>query len=184
MKTKIYKTSLRGLLLVEIGCFEDDRGFFIEPWNKKDFKKAGLDLEFVQEGHSGSEKDVLRGLHSQDSIAPMGKLVRCTIGTILDVSVDVRSKSRTFGDYYSVQLTAKNKLQLYVPPGFAHGFVTLSDYAEIQYKQTGFYAPKHEFGIMWDDSDIGIKWPIKNPIISEKDSKNMSFKDYKRKSRF
>lgn len=178
MKTTITDLPLKGLKLVEIDYFKDDRGFFIESWNKKVFKEAGLDVKFVQEGHSGSGKNVLRGLHSQDAKHPMGKLVRCTVGSIMDVAVDIRHKSATFGKRYAVNLSAENKKQLYVPPGFAHGFCALSDYSEIQYKQTGFYAPEGEFGIAWNDPDIGIAWPIKEPVLSEKDRRNMSLAEY------
>jgi len=178
MRTKITELPLKGLKLVEIDYFKDKRGFFIEPWNKKDFKKAGLDIEFVQEGHSGSGKNVLRGLHSQDAVCPMGKLVRCTAGRIMDVAVDIRHKSKTFGKWYALELTAENKRQIYLPPGFAHGFCGLTDYSEIQYKQTGYYASDHEFRIAWDDPDIGIAWPIEKPVLSEKDKHGMSLAEY------
>ena len=178
MNTKIIDGPLQGLKIIEVDYFKDKRGFFIEPWNKKVFKEAGLDIDFVQEGHSGSEQGVIRGLHSQDAKCPMGKLVRCTVGEVIDVVVDIRHESATFGKYFPIKLTAKNKKQLYVPPGFAHGFVTVKGYAELQYKQTGHYAPDHEFGILWNDPDINIEWPIKDPIISDKDKKGMTLAQY------
>jgi len=184
MKTTITDLPLKGLKLIEIDYFKDDRGFFIEPWNKNTFKEAGLDVEFVQEGHSGSGKNILRGLHSQDAKCPMGKLVRCTVGKIWDVAVDIRHKSPTFGKRYAIELSAENKKQLYIPPGFAHGFCTLSDYSEIQYKQTGFYAPNNEFGLAWDDPDLKINWPVKNPIVSDKDKNGMSFAEYMANPKF
>ncbi len=178
MKTIITELPLKGLKLVEIDYFKDDRGFFIEPWNKKVFKEVGMDVDFVQEGHSGSGKNVLRGLHSQDATHPMGKLVRCTVGKIVDVAVDIRHKSVTFGRSYMIELSADNKKQLYIPPGFAHGFCTLSDYSEIQYKQTGFYAPNNEFRITWNDPDLKIRWPVEKPLLSGKDKEGMSFAEY------
>jgi dTDP-4-dehydrorhamnose 3,5-epimerase len=184
MKTTIIDLPLEGLKLIEIDYFMDKRGFFIEPWNKKTFKDIGLDVEFVQEGHSGSGKNVLRGLHSQDARHPMGKLIRCVVGEIWDIAVDIRHESITFGEYYATVLSAKDKIQLYIPPGFAHGFCTLTDYSEIQYKQTGYYAPDNEFGIMWNDPDLNINWPIKNPQLSEKDKQGISFAEYKKSPKF
>jgi len=178
MKTHVIQTPLPDLVLVEIEYFQDGRGFFIESWHKRDFAAAGLDLEFVQEGHSRSSADVLRGLHYQDLTAPMGKLVRCTLGRIFDVAVDLRLGSPTFGKWFSVELSADNKRQIYVPVGFAHGFATLSDVAEVQYKQTGFYIPSSEGTIVWDDPDIGVEWPIANPTLSKRDQNGMSLKEY------
>ena len=178
MKTHVIQTPLPDLVLVEIEYFQDGRGFFIESWHKRDFAAAGLDLEFVQEGHSRSGAGVLRGLHYQDLTAPMGKLVRCTLGRIFDVAVDLRLGSPTFGKWFSVELSADNKRQIYVPVGFAHGFATLSDVAEVQYKQTGFYIPSSEGTIVWDDPDIGVEWPIANPTLSKRDQNGMSLKEY------
>lgn len=178
MKTTIAPTPLPDLVLVAIDYFRDERGFFIEPWNRRDFAAAGLELEFVQEGHSSSQRDVLRGLHYQDRRAPMGKLVRCTVGAIFDVAVDIRPSSPACGNWFGVELSAENKTQLYVPPGFAHGFVTLSEVAEVQYKQTGFYEPASEGTIAWNDPTIGIQWPCVNPILSARDRKGISFAEY------
>lgn len=178
MKTNVIPTPLPDLVVVEIEYFQDERGFFIESWHKRDFAAAGLDLEFVQEGHSRSGRGVLRGLHYQDMTAPMGKLVRCTVGRIFDVAVDLRVSSPAFGKWFGVELSADNKKQIYVPVGFAHGFATLSDVAEVQYKQTGFYTPPSEGTIAWNDPDIGIAWPITDPILSRRDQNGKSLKEY------
>ncbi len=184
MKTHLRSTPLAGLLVVTIDYFEDERGFFIEAWHKRDFASAGLDLEFVQEGHSGSHRGVVRGLHYQDMTAPMGKLVRCTVGCVFDVAVDLRVGSPTFGRWYAIELSARNKQQLYVPVGFGHGFATLSEYAEVQYKQTNYYTPSSEGTILWNDPDIGIDWPVKDPLLSRRDQHGMSLKDYIKKPAF
>jgi dTDP-4-dehydrorhamnose 3,5-epimerase len=178
MKTKVTNTPLTDLLLVNIEYFSDERGFFIEAWHKKDFAAAGLPHDFVQDSHSRSCKAVLRGLHYQDMSAPMGKLVRCTLGRILDVAVDLRVNSATFGKWFSIELTADNKTQLYVPIGFAHGFAALSEVCEVQYKQTEYYQPASEGGIAWNDPDVGIDWPFKNPILSKRDQNQKSLKEY------
>lgn len=178
MKTKLIKTPVEGLVIVEIDYFQDERGFFIEPWNKRDFNDAGLPVDFIQEGHSRSKSGVLRGLHYQNQTAPMGKLVRCILGKIFDVAVDIRPTSRSFGKWFGVNLDSENKKQLYVPPGFAHGFVALSEFAEVQYKQTEYYTPSSEGTIVWNDTDIGIEWPVVDPILSERDKNGTSFKDY------
>jgi dTDP-4-dehydrorhamnose 3,5-epimerase len=178
MKPRIAQTSLTDLVVLEIDYFQDERGFFIESWHKRDFAAAGLALEFVQENHSRSSCGVLRGLHYQDMTAPLGKLVRCTLGRIFDVAVDLRVNSPTFGKWFGLELSAENKRQLWVPVGFAHGFATLSDFAEVQYRQTGYYMPSAESGIRWDDPDVGVQWPIANPILSRRDQNAMSLKDY------
>jgi dTDP-4-dehydrorhamnose 3,5-epimerase len=178
MKTVITKTPLDGVVLVDINFFQDERGFFIESWHKRDFAEAGLNIEFVQEGHSRSGYGVLRGLHYQDMTAPMGKLVRCTVGKIFDVAVDLRVSSPTFGKWFSVELSPENKTQIYVPAGFGHGFVSLTDAVEVQYKQTGFYTPSSEGTIAWNDPDIGIKWPVENPTLSKRDQNGKPLKEY------
>lgn len=178
MKTHLIKTPIKDLAVVKIDFFVDERGFFIESWHQKDFKKAGLDLKFVQEGHSKSKKGVLRGLHFQNRKSPMSKLIRCTSGRIYDVAVDLRISSPTFGKWFGIELNDKNMLQLFVPVGFAHGFATLSASAEVQYKQGGFYDPQNEGSIVWNDPDIGILWSVKNPILSKKDKVAQSLKDY------
>jgi dTDP-4-dehydrorhamnose 3,5-epimerase len=184
MQTHISKTPLDGLIIIDINYFQDARGFFIESWHKRDFATAGLDVEFVQEGHSRSDRTVLRGLHFQDLTAPMGKLLRCTAGRIFDVAVDLRLSSPTLGKWFSLELSADNKRQLYVPVGFAHGFATLSDVAEVQYKQTGYYTPSSEGTIAWNDPAVGIEWPITDPLLSQRDQNGMSLNQYLQRASF
>ena len=184
MKTTLKNTPLKDLVLIDIDDFEDERGFFIESWHQKDFALAGLDLVFVQEGHSRSHKGVLRGLHFQDMSAPMGKLLRCTAGSIFDVAVDLRVSSPTFGDWFVVELNAQQKTQIYVPVGFAHGFAALSEVAEVQYKMTGFYTPSSEGGIRWNDPEVGVEWPIENPVLSQRDQESQSFSEYRESPSF
>jgi dTDP-4-dehydrorhamnose 3,5-epimerase len=184
MKTHVTKTPIPDLVVVNIDYFKDDRGFFIEAWNKRDFAEAGLAVEFVQDSHSRSGARVLRGLHYQDMRQPMAKLVRCTVGRILDVAVDLRAGSPTFGKSFSIELTSENQTQLFVPIGFAHGFLTLSELCEVQYKQTGFYRPDCEGGIAWNDPDVGIEWPFANPVLSNRDQHQQSFRDYRRNPAF
>jgi|SRR5579884_3923578 len=178
MKTHVTKTDFPGLLVVNVDHFADERGFFIESWNKKDFEAAGVPCDFVQDSHSRSMYRVLRGLHYQDMQAPMTKLIRCTVGKVLDVAVDLRIGSPTFAKWFGLELTAENKTQLLVPIGFAHGFATLSDVCEIQYKQTAYYRPETEGGIAWDDPDLAIRWPFADPILSKRDQNNMTLKKY------
>jgi dTDP-4-dehydrorhamnose 3,5-epimerase len=184
MKTRVTPTPLPDCVIVEIDYFKDERGFFLESWNKRDFAQAGLPYDFVQDSHSASTFGVLRGLHYQDLRAPQGKLVRCTVGRILDVAVDLRSASPTYGKWFGVELTSDNKKQLYVPVGFAHGFATLSEYCEVQYKQTGFYDPQAEGGIAWNDPELAISWPYANPTLSSKDRAQPLFAEYRRKPVF
>jgi dTDP-4-dehydrorhamnose 3,5-epimerase len=184
MKTRITPTPLSGLVTVDIDYFKDERGFFIESWHKRDFAAAGITDDFVQDSHSASRVGVLRGLHYQDMRAPLAKLVRCTVGRILDVAVDLRMSSPTFGQWFAIELSSENKTQLYVPVGFAHGFATLSDYCEVQYKQSGLYAPQTEGGIIWNDPDVGIQWPNPAPILSERDRKQQTLAAYRRAPAF
>jgi len=179
MKMRMNKTSVDGLLVVEIDFFRDERGFFMESWHKRDFAEAGLPYEFVQDSHSRSTYSVLRGLHYQDMRAPIVKLVRCTVGRVFDVAVDLRVNSPTFGQWFGIELTAENKTQLLVPLGFAHGFLSLSDVCEIQYKQTEYYRPEAEGGVAWNDKDIAIDWPLRDPpILSRRDQNQPSLKQY------
>ena len=178
MKPKIISTPLPDLVLLDIDYCRDERGFFIESWHKRDFTEAGFTVEFVQENHSRSRQGVLRGMHYQDMTAPMVKLIRCTLGAIFDVAVDLRVGSPAFGHWFGVELSAENKRQIYVPIGFAHGFVTLSDFAEIQYKQTDYYAPAAEGSVAWNDPEIGIHWPMQDPILSKRDAQAMSLRRY------
>ena len=149
----------------------DERGFFVESWNERTFAELGLNLRFVQDNHSRSGMGVLRGLHYQVE-NPQGKLVRVTHGSVFDVAVDLRASSDTFGEWFGTELSESNKRMMWVPPGFAHGFLVLTDIADFQYKCTEYYSPRNDRGIRWDDPDIGIQWPLEdglNPVLSEKD---------------
>ncbi|MGL5314732.1 MAG: dTDP-4-dehydrorhamnose 3,5-epimerase [Peptostreptococcaceae bacterium] len=168
---KFIETKIKDLYIIEPKVFRDERGYFMESYNKKDFMEAGLDMVFVQDNESKSKKGVLRGLHFQTK-QPQGKLVRVTKGQVYDVAVDLRKDSTTYGKWEGVLLTDENKRQFYVPEGFAHGFLVLSEEAVFNYKCTDYYAPQYEGGILWNDPDIGIEWPletIEEVIISEKD---------------
>lgn len=171
-------TEIPEVVLIEPKVFGDDRGFFFESYNKQAFiDKAGVNLTFVQDNHSRSAKHVLRGLHYQIEQA-QGKLIRVVVGSIYDVAVDIRRSSPTYGQWVGRLLSAENKHQLWVPPGFAHGFVVVSEVAEVLYKATDFYAPQHERSILWNDPDIGINWPLsEDPVLSQKDLAGQSFKD-------
>mgnify|MGYP000577180615 CR=1 FL=1 len=176
---QVHTTKISGVLILEPKVFGDDRGFFMESWNKKTLKyKAGIDEDFVQDNHSMSSRGVLRGLHYQIQ-QPQGKLVRVTTGCVLDVVLDIRKSSLTFGEHFSIELTDKNHLQLWVPPGMAHGFVTLSETAEFIYKTTDYYAPQFERSIQWNDSDLDIDWKLSNiePSLSDKDKDGVRFSD-------
>lgn len=175
---KVSATTIPGVLIIEPKVFGDERGFFFESFNKKVFQKeTGIKADFVQDNHSKSAKGVLRGLHYQVE-QTQGKLVRVTSGKVLDVVVDIRKSSKTFGLWFSIIISAENKLQLWVPEGFAHGFVVLSDSAEFLYKTTDYYAPEHERCIHWGDTDLAIDWQYDGkPLVSEKDEGGMAFKD-------
>jgi dTDP-4-dehydrorhamnose 3,5-epimerase len=149
--------------------FRDDRGFFMETYEENDFREAGIDTEFIQDNHSKSEQGVLRGLHYQKGEYSQGKLVRCTQGVIMDVIVDLREDSDTFGETMNLILSEHNKKMLWVPRGFAHGFYTLSETAEVQYKVDNEYAPDQEAGIIWNDPELDINWPTDDPKLSDKD---------------
>jgi len=177
MPFEFEKTKLEGAVLVKPRVFPDDRGFFVETYKKSDFLKAGLPTEFVQDNHSKSAKGVLRGLHYQRGSAAQGKLVRCTAGAILDVGVDIRKDSPTFRQWIAAELSAANAHMLYLPPGFAHGFLVLSETAEIMYKCTAEYSPKDDAGIIWNDPDVGVDWGIKEPLLSAKDKALPPLKD-------
>ncbi len=173
MPFEFIETEIKGVILIKPRVFGDSRGFFMETYKKSDFEKAGIDTDFVQDNHSKSTKGVLRGLHFQKEPFAQGKLVRCIRGKIFDVAVDIRKGSPTFGKWVGFELSDDNKLMLWIPKGFAHGFLTLSDEAEVIYKVSGGeYAPDYDAGIRWNDPDIGIKWPLDGePILSEKDKK-------------
>ncbi len=165
------KLEIPDVILIEPAIMTDERGFFMETYKSSVFRENNIP-NFVQENHSYSIKNVLRGLHYQIVPKAQGKLVRCIQGEIFDVAVDIRKDSPTFRKWVSVVLSSENKKQLYIPPGFAHGFCVLSDTAEIVYKCTEEYSPQHERGIAWNDMSIGIDWPVKNPIMNDKDRKN------------
>ncbi|HEY9781955.1 MAG TPA: dTDP-4-dehydrorhamnose 3,5-epimerase [Leptolyngbyaceae cyanobacterium] len=174
---KILPAKIPDVLIIEPQVFQDDRGFFFESYNHKAFsEKTGITANFVQDNHSFSKHNVLRGLHYQIS-QPQGKLVRAIAGTILDIAVDIRKTSPNFGEWVSCILSADNKRQLWVPVGFAHGFVVLSETAEVLYKTTDYYAPQHERCILWNDPDLAIDWSVTNPpIVSAKDRVGQPFK--------
>ena len=184
MKISVTETPLEGVVLIDTKFFQDERGFFLESWHQRDYAEAGLTMTWLQEGHSRSSKGVLRGLHYQDMRAPMGKLVRCTLGAIFDVAVDLRVGSPSFGRWFGVELTSDSKRQIYVPEGFAHGFQALTDVVEVQYKQTAFYTPATEGTLSWNDPDVGVQWPLPDPQLSNRDQNGMSLKTYLEKPAF
>lgn len=173
------KLNLKDLVLVKPKIFSDDRGFFFESYHRNTYLEFGIDLMIAQQNHSGSEKNILRGLHYQIKNS-QGKLVSVLNGEIFDVAVDLRKSSSTFGKWESVILSSENKHELWIPPGFAHGFYVMSDWAEVEYSTTDFYSPEHERTIIWNDPELNIKWPIsegEDPILSPKDGRGILFKD-------
>ena len=178
-KITVTPCDIEGLYVIEPTVFKDDRGYFVETYNQNDMKEAGLDMVFVQDNQSMSTRGVLRGLHFQKQF-PQGKLVRVVRGKVFDVAVDLRSDSKTYGKWFGVELSAENMKQFYIPEGFAHGFLVLSDEAEFCYKCTDFYHPGDEGGLAWNDPEIGVEWPLEEGvdlIISEKDQKWKGLKD-------
>jgi dTDP-4-dehydrorhamnose 3,5-epimerase len=180
----VRETPLAGLLCVEPPVHGDERGFFLETYHRERYRKAGIDLEFVQDNHSRSRKGVLRGFHYQDLSAPMAKLVRCTSGAVLDVAVDLRVGSKTFGRSFAMELTGENHRQLLVPVGFGHAFLTLSDQADVEYKCSGYYEPSAEQTIAWNDPEIAAAWPTTTPIVSAKDARGMTLAEYRTRPAF
>ena len=178
MDIEVIPTKLSGVVIIRTDYFRDERGFFIESYHKRRFAEHGLHDDFVQDNHSRSTERVLRGIHYQDMTAPMGKLVRCTEGAIFDVAVDLRVGSPTLGRWVAAELTAENQDQLLVPAGFGHAFLALSPFAQVAYKCTGYYAPAAEGGVRWDDPDLGIDWPTRDPVVSDRDRTAMSFIEY------
>jgi len=169
----ILSTPLAGVQIIEPRVFGDDRGFFYESWNVRAFAAAGIPDTFVQDNHSRSARNVLRGLHYQLK-QPQGKLVRVVLGEVYDVAVDLRRSSSTFGQWAGATLSSKNKRMFWIPPGFAHGFLVTSEYAEFVYKATDYYAPEHERTLAWDDPMLEVDWPVVGqPILSEKDAKGV-----------
>ena len=179
-KFKFIPTSIEGVVIIEPTVFGDHRGYFMESYHKAEFTAAGITAEFVQDNQSKSKKGVLRGLHFQTEHT-QGKLVRVVEGEVFDVAVDLREGSPTFGKWEGVILTAENKKQFYIPEGFAHGFLVLSDEATFQYKCTDYYDPEHEGGIAWNDPDVGITWPIEHideVVLSDKDQDRQTLKEF------
>lgn len=183
---EVKKTKIEGLVIIQPQVFGDKRGYFMETYNQNAFHDAGLDMVFVQDNESKSKKGVLRGLHFQRQHS-QGKLVRCTEGAVWDVGVDLRKGSPTYGQWAGVTLSDENNTMFYIPEGFAHGFVVLSDIAKFNYKCTDFYHPEFDGGIRWNDPDINVEWPIDDideVILSDKDTKQPFFKDVKDELQF
>ena len=181
MPFNFISTKIEGLTVIEPRVFPDDRGFFMETYKKSDFENAGISGEFVQDNHSSSSKGVLRGLHFQSAPHAQGKLVRVIRGGVWDVGVDLRPGSKTYGEWFGLELTEENGKMFYLPPGFAHGFLTLADDTHFTYKCTAEYSPQADGGIKWNDPEIGVEWPLMGiePIVSEKDAMLPYLKDLK-----
>lgn len=178
MAFKFDETEIPGLIIIESSIWEDERGFFTEIYKKSEFEKVGIASFFIQENYSFSKKGVLRGLHIQAEPKAQAKLVRCIRGEIFDVAVDLRLKSPTYGKWVGVNLSSENKKQFFIPEGFLHGFCVLSDGAEVIYKCTAEYDPSLERGVIWKDPDININWPVKDPIVCERDANFPLLKNY------
>jgi dTDP-4-dehydrorhamnose 3,5-epimerase len=173
----VVRTAIPDVVAIEPKVFGDARGFFLESWNARAFAIAGIRAEFVQDNHARSTRNVLRGLHYQIR-QPQGKLVRAVVGEVYDVAVDLRRSSPTFGRWVGMNLSADNKRMAWVPAGFAHGYLVLSDVAEVLYKATDYYAPEHERSIVWNDPEVGIAWPLTGaPVLSAKDAAGVRFRD-------
>ena len=190
MKFERIETEIKDLIIIKPKVFEDSRGFFLESYNYNDFKEIGIDSIFVQDNHSKSSKGVLRGLHFQKGEFAQAKLVRVLKGAVLDIAVDLRKDSQTFGKYVAIELSEENKKMFFIPRGFAHGFLALTDEVESYYKCDNFYTPQAEDGLVWNDDDLKIEWNFKKYninekelIISEKDKKNKSFLEYKKENK-
>ncbi len=175
---EVIETKLKGVLVLKPKVFEDARGYFFESYNRNLFLQAGLDLNFVQDNQSLSQKGVLRGLHFQNNPHAQGKLVRVITGAVFDVAVDIRKSSPTYGQWFGQELTEENKWMMYIPEGFAHGFATLKDNTVFSYKCTNFYNKASEDCLLWNDPDIGITWNLENPLLSEKDLQGKRIKDF------
>jgi len=173
---KIHQTPISGALILEPKVFNDDRGFFLESYSGRTFAEVGIKDQFVQDNHSSSKRGVLRGLHYQVQ-KPQGKLVRVVSGEVLDIFVDLRRSSPTFGRWHSVKLSAENKLLAWIPAGLAHGFCVVSDTADVLYKSTEFYYPELERTILWNDPDLAVDWGTQNPLLSPKDQRGTRFRD-------
>ena len=175
---EVIKTLIEGLLVIKPRIFEDDRGHFFESWSKYSFKNIGLDLDFVQDNQSLSQKGVLRGLHFQNPPFAQGKLVRVIKGAVVDVAVDIRKNSSTYGQHFAVELSEENKTVVWIPAGFAHGFVSLKDDTIFSYKCTGVYNKESEGALIWNDEDLNIDWRVENPLVSDKDMVAGNFNDF------
>lgn len=175
---KLIDTGIKGLWVIQPKVFADARGYFFESYNKDLFTKNNLNLNFVQDNQSLSHKGVLRGLHFQNPPFAQGKLVRVITGAVYDVAVDIRKNSPTYGKHYGAELTEENKMMMYIPEGFAHGFLTLRDNTIFSYKCTNFYNKASEESIKWNDPTVGIKWNVQDPLLSEKDTSGKDFKDF------
>jgi len=176
---EIIKTPIEGLLVIKPKIYGDDRGHFFESWSKESFAENGLDLDFVQDNQSLSSKGVLRGLHFQNPPFEQGKLVRVIKGSVLDVVLDVRKESSTYGQHFSIELNEENKTIFWIPPGFAHGFITLENDTIFTYKCTGVYNSASEEALLWSDKDLNIDWGVTNPLVSDKDLVAGSFMNFK-----
>lgn len=175
---EVIKTKIEGLLIINPRVFGDVRGYFFESYNDSVFKEHGIDVEFIQDNQSLSNSGVLRGLHFQAPPYDQGKLVRVITGAVLDVAVDIRKNSTTYGEHIAIELSEDNKTMFYIPPGFAHGFLTLKDSTIFSYKCTNLYNKASEGTVLWNDSDLNINWNISNPVLSEKDLVGTIFKDF------
>ena len=175
---EVIKTPIEGLLVIKPRVFEDDRGYFFESWSNESFKNIGLDLDFVQDNQSLSQKGVLRGLHFQNPPFAQGKLVRVIKGAVVDVAVDIRKNSPTYGQHFAVELSEENKIVFWIPSGFAHGFVSLKDDTIFTYKCTGVYNKESEGALIWNDEDLNIDWRLVNPLVSDKDIQAGNFNDF------
>jgi dTDP-4-dehydrorhamnose 3,5-epimerase len=174
---KFTRLKIADVILIEHEIFQDARGFFLESYKQAEFQKGGIVPALVQDNHSRSSKGVLRGLHYQTEPAAIGKLVRCLSGRIFDVAVDIRKGSPTYGKWVGEELSEQNRRMLWIPPGFAHAFVTLSDSADVFYKMSGYYSAPHDRAILWNDPDLAIAWPVSKPEVSAKDAKAPRLKD-------
>jgi dTDP-4-dehydrorhamnose 3,5-epimerase len=178
---KITSTSLAGVLVVEPVVHRDARGFFVETYQAARYREHGIRTPFVQANHSKSTRGTLRGLHWQTGAHPQAKLVRVVAGEVFDVAVDIRPESRTFGDWVGVTLSAENFCQLYIPPGYAHGFCVVSEVAELEYQCSDIYDPASERGLMWNDPDVNIPWPVDAPLLSSRDQHHPTLADLRRR---
>ena len=180
----VSETPLAGVLSIQPVAHGDERGVFLETYHREQYREAGIELDFVQDNHSRSRQGVLRGFHYQDLSAPMAKLVRCSTGAVLDIVVDLRIGSPTFGRSLAVELSGENYRQLLVPVGFGHAFLTLSAQADVEYKCSGYYEPSAEHTIAWNDPEIAAAWPTATPIVSAKDARGMTLAEYRARPAF